>query len=48
VQPVRSGDVTGTSATARTNKPLDPWLALLIAVLFLTERAVATRERVPA
>jgi len=48
VQPVRSGDVTGTSATARTNKPLDPWLALLIAVLFLTERAVATRERAPA
>lgn len=40
------------SATASTNlrgadgvRPIDPWLALLIAVVFLAERIVATRAR---
>jgi hypothetical protein len=48
VQPVSGGDAADASATVRSTKPLDPWLALLIAILFLAERAVATRERAPA
>jgi len=30
-----------------STKPLDPWLAMLVALLFLIERAIATRAREP-
>jgi len=36
---------TTTSAMRTSAKPLDPWLVLLIASLFLVERVVATRPR---
>jgi hypothetical protein len=38
-----------SSANSRdTTRPLDPWLVLLIALLFLIERVVATRSHVEA
>jgi hypothetical protein len=58
VAPTRaSADVVGAaqgaapstaSALSASTKPLDPWLAMLGALLFLAERIVATRRRVPA
>lgn len=45
----RSGAAAGESAAApASTKPLDPWLALAIALLVLAERIVATRRRDPA
>jgi len=41
----KHGDSTTTSAMRTSAKPLDPWLVLLIASLFLIERVVATRAR---
>lgn len=41
---VADAPVSRAEAT-RSARPLDPWLALLIAVLFLVERVVATHRR---
>jgi hypothetical protein len=48
MRPVVGPGATSASAISQSAKPLDPWLALLIACVFLIERIVATRERVPA
>ncbi|MGH8173588.1 MAG: BatA domain-containing protein [Rhodanobacteraceae bacterium] len=47
MRPVAGADATTTAAISHSAKPLDAWLALLIAALFLLERVVATRERAP-
>jgi len=47
MRPVLGADASSASAISQSAKPLDPWLALLIACVFLIERIVATRERVP-
>jgi hypothetical protein len=43
----RTTDATASesAATPASTKPLDPWLALAIALLVLAERVVATRAR---
>lgn len=41
----KHGTSTTPSAMRTSAKPLDPWLVLLIASLFLIERVVATRPR---
>ena len=41
----KHGTSTPTSAMRTSAKPLDPWLVLLIASLFLVERIIATRPR---
>ncbi len=49
VRPLHATSIATSSANARdTARPLDPWLALLIALLFLIERIVATRSRAEA
>ena len=48
MRPVLGADATASSAISQSAKPLDAWLALLIACAFLIERVVATRARVPA
>ena len=52
---VRAGQGTAIATAAATasampasTKPLDPWLTMLVAMLFLIERVVATRTRAPA
>lgn len=46
VRPLHDTSLATSSAHSRnTARPLDPWLALLIALLFLIERIVATRSR---
>lgn len=48
---VRAGQGAATataSAMPASTKPLDPWLTMLVGVLFLIERVVATRTRAPA
>lgn len=46
VHPLRDTTLATSSAHSRDSaRPLDPWLALLIALLFLIERIVATRSR---
>jgi hypothetical protein len=48
MRPVLGTDATAASAVSQSAKPVDPWLALLIACVFLIERVIATRERAPA
>ena len=45
MRPATSGSAEGANAMPSAAKPLDPWLALLIAALVLIERIVATRSR---
>jgi aerotolerance regulator-like protein len=45
MRPAQSATVDATTALPSAAKPLDPWLALLIATLVLIERVVATRPR---
>ena len=48
MRPAQSTAVDAAAAMPSAAKPLDPWLALLIAVFVLIERVVATRPREPA
>lgn len=46
VEPVETPQTDSNATTAsRSTRPLDPWLVVLIAALFLLERIVATRPR---
>jgi Aerotolerance regulator N-terminal len=47
-RPVPATSHMAASATSSSTRPLDPWLALAIALLVLVERIVATRTREPA
>jgi hypothetical protein len=48
MQPRSGAAALGVTATPASTRPLDPWLALVIALLVLAERLVATRTREPA
>lgn len=48
MQPRTGAAAAGIAATPASTKPLDPWLALAIALLVLVERVVAMRTREPA
>jgi aerotolerance regulator-like protein len=48
LQPRAGAADAAIAATPASTKPLDPWLALAIALLVLVERIVATRTRVSA
>jgi hypothetical protein len=48
MQPRSGAAALGVTATPAPTRPLDPWLALVIALLVLAERLVATRTREPA
>jgi hypothetical protein len=48
LQPRAGAAAAGITATPASTKPLDPWLALAIALLVLVERIAATRTREPA
>lgn len=48
MQPAHASSGTPGIVRPSAAKPLDPWLALLIAALVLAERMVATRSREPA
>jgi len=48
MRPRTGAAATGIAAEPASTKPLDPWLALAIALLVLAERIVATRTREPA
>jgi len=48
MQPEQGASAANVAAMPSSTKPLDPWLALLIAALFAIERFVATRRREPA
>jgi hypothetical protein len=48
MQPRTGAAAAAIAATPASTKPLDPWLALAIALLVLVERLVATRTREPA
>jgi hypothetical protein len=45
MRPEQATSTTASPAMRSSAKPLDPWLALLIALLILIERVVATRPR---
>ncbi len=46
VRPLHAGaSATSPARSRESTRPLDPWLALLIALLFLIERGLATRTR---
>jgi aerotolerance regulator-like protein len=45
MQPRTGGPAASVAAISASTKPLDPWLALAIALLALAERIVATRSR---
>jgi hypothetical protein len=47
LRPALAASATGQSPLPTSAKPLDPWLALLIAALILIERVIATRSREP-
>ncbi|HEY6892592.1 MAG TPA: hypothetical protein VI258_00375, partial [Rhodanobacteraceae bacterium] len=48
LQPRTGAAAVALAATPAATKPLDPWLALAIALLALVERILATRSREPA
>ena len=48
MQPRAGAEAAGIAVAPASAKPLDPWLALAIALLVLVERVVATRAREPA
>ena len=48
IEPRTGAQAIGLAAAPAASKPLDPWLALAIALLVLAERIVATRARQPA
>ncbi|HKE47457.1 MAG TPA: BatA domain-containing protein [Rhodanobacteraceae bacterium] len=48
MRPAQSTGVDAAASIPSAAKPLDPWLALLIAALVLIERVVATRPRASA
>jgi hypothetical protein len=49
LQPLkRTAAISTQSALSTSSKPLDPWIALAIALFVLLERAVATAKRAPA
>lgn len=48
LQPQHRMTPAATPTIPASAKPLDPWLALLVALLVLIERVVATRPRAPA
>jgi hypothetical protein len=45
LQPLKRSSIATQSAFAASAKPLDPWIALAIALLVLLERVVATSKR---
>ena len=48
LHPRTGAAAAGTTTMLASTRPLDPWLALAIALLVLAERIVATRTREPA
>ncbi|HVT33513.1 MAG TPA: BatA domain-containing protein [Rhodanobacteraceae bacterium] len=48
LRPLERAAAAAQPALSASSKPVDPWIALAIAVLVLLERVIATREREPA